>query len=148
MNAITTIRTGALLLSAVSLLTLNACDTAKTSAPASPAATSPAPASPAATSPGAAATVDGTPINDSRVDLMVKQGAAQGQADSPELRAKIIDNLAMQLLVSKEATKKGLDKATEVADQLELAREAILARAFIQEYLKTNPVTEQALTAE
>ena len=132
-------KTGALMLSTVSLLTLTACDVAKNNAPAKP-------ASPA--KPSVAATVNGTAISDSRVDLMLKQSAAQGQPVSPELRANIIDNLAMQMIVAKEATKKGLEKATDVADQLDLAKQSILARAFIQDYFKKNPVDEKALTAE
>jgi peptidyl-prolyl cis-trans isomerase C len=127
------LKTGVLVLSAVSMLVLSACDVAKSNAPAKS---------------GIAATVNGTAINDSRVDLMIKQSAAQGQPDSPELRAKIIDHLAMQLIVAKEATKKGLEKSPEVAEQLELARQSILASAFVQDYLKKNPVSDQMLAAE
>ncbi len=127
------LKTGVLVLSAVSMFALNGCDVAKSSAPAKP---------------GIAATVNGTAINDSRVDLMVKQSAAQGQPDSPELRAQIIEHLAMQMIVAKEATKKGLEKTPEVAEQLELTRQSILASAFVQDYLKKNPVSDQMLTAE
>jgi peptidyl-prolyl cis-trans isomerase C len=127
------LKTGVLILSAVSMLALNGCDVAKSNAPAKS---------------GIAVTVNGTAINDSRVDLMVKQSAAQGQPDSPELRAKIIEHLAMQLIVAKEATKKGLEKSPEVAEQLELTRQSILAGAFVQDYLKKNPVSDQMLAAE
>ncbi|MFD2271517.1 hypothetical protein ACFS07_11045 [Undibacterium arcticum] len=41
-----------------------------------------------------------------RVDLLVKQRSAQGQPDSPEARKAIIDHLALQLVISQEATKK------------------------------------------
>lgn len=133
------LRTGALIFSAVSLLTLNACDVGKNSAAAKP-------ATPA--KPGVAATVNGTAISDSRVDLMLKQSAAQGQPITPELRANVIENLAMQMIVAKEATKKGLEKTPDVADQLDLAKQSILARAFIQDYFKKNPVNDKSLTAE
>jgi peptidyl-prolyl cis-trans isomerase C len=127
------LRTGMVVFGAVSLLTLSACDMAKSSAPAKA---------------GVAATVNGTVIEDSRVNLMVKQAAAQGQADGPELRGKIIEHLALQMLVAKEATKKGLDKTADVAEQLEMARQSILASAFVQDYLKKNPVTDKVLAAE
>ena len=127
------LKTGLLIFSAVSLLTLNGCDIAKPNSSAKA---------------GVAATVNGTAISDSRVDLMLKQSAAQGQPDSPELRANIIENLAMQMIVAKEATKKGLDKSPDVAEQLEITRQSILARAFIQDYLKKNPVSDKMLTAE
>jgi peptidyl-prolyl cis-trans isomerase C len=139
MNVTTYLKSATMMLSAVSLLALTACDAAKTSAPAKP-------ATPA--KPGVAATVNGTSISDSRVDLMLQQSAAQGVPITPEMRDKVIENLALQLIVSKEATKKGLDKATEVADQLDLAKQSILARAYVQDYFKKNPIDEKTLTAE
>jgi peptidyl-prolyl cis-trans isomerase C len=95
-----------------------------------------------------AATVNGTSISQSRVDLMVKQGVAQGQADNADLRKEIVDHLAMQLLLSEEAIKKGLDKKPEVSDQLELVHQSILANAYVQDYLKSNPVSDEMLKAE
>lgn len=139
MNVTTYLKSATLLLGTVSLLTLTACDAAKTSAPAKP-------ATPA--KPGVAATVNGTSISDSRVDLMLQQSAAQGVPITPEMRDKVIENLALQLIVSKEATKKGLDKPAEVADQLDLAKQSILARAYVQDYFKKNPIDEKTLTAE
>ena len=94
-----------------------------------------------------AATVNGTAISESRVELMVKQQAAQGQADTPELRKGIIEHLAMQLLLSQEAIKKGLHKTPEVIDQVELTQQSILANAFVQDYVK-GPVTDDMLKAE
>ncbi len=95
-----------------------------------------------------AATVDGTGISESRVELLVKQQTAQGQPDSPELRQRIIDQLATQLLLAKEAAKKGLDKTPDVLDRLDLTQQSVLANAFIQDYLKNTPVSEDALKAE
>lgn len=105
----------------------------------------------AATTPAAdpvAATVNGTAIHTSTVDLMVKERTAQGQPDSPELRKAIIDNLVMQTLVANEASKKGLDKAPETARQVEMVKQSILANAFVTDYLKNNPVTDPMLKAE
>lgn len=95
-----------------------------------------------------AANVNGTPIYASTVDMMVKERTAQGQPDSPELRKAIIDNLAMQMLVAAEATKKGLDKAPETTRQLEMVRQSILASAFVQDYLKNSALTDAQLKAE
>ncbi|MES2323785.1 MAG: peptidylprolyl isomerase [Pseudomonadota bacterium] len=95
-----------------------------------------------------AANVNGTPIYASTVDMMVKERTAQGQPDSPELRKAIIDNLAMQMLVAAEATKKGLDKAPETTRQLEMVRQSILANAFVQDYLKNSALTDAQLKAE
>lgn len=127
------IKSRILLASAASLLTLSACN-----------ASEPA----KETSKGAvAATVNGTPISQNRVNLLMQQRGAQ-QADTPEARKAIIDQLAMQMLVSQEAVKKGLDKTDDVKDQMELTRQSILASAFVQDYMKNNPVSDDALKAE
>jgi peptidyl-prolyl cis-trans isomerase C len=96
----------------------------------------------------AAVTVNGVVIPTSMVDQMVKERTAQGQPDSPELRKAIIDNLTMQTLVAGEAVKKGLDKTPETTRQIEAVKTSILANAFVQDYLKNNPITDEALKAE
>ena len=71
-----------------------------------------------------------------------------GQPDSPETRKAIINQLAMQMLVSQEAIKKNLDKTPEVIDQINLTQQSILANAFVQDYIKNNPVSDDMLKAE
>jgi peptidyl-prolyl cis-trans isomerase C len=95
-----------------------------------------------------AATVNGTAITEYRVNMLAKQRAAQGRTDSPELRKEIIENLSMQLLVSQEAIKKGLDKTPETMDQIDFAQQSILANAFVQDYLKNSPATDDLLKVE
>lgn len=123
-----------LILSAASVMALCACN--PSSHPKNAAATT------------AAATVNGIVISESRVDLLLKQGAAQGQPDNPEMRKKIIDQLSLQLLISQEAIKKGMDKQSEVLDQIDLTRQSILANTFVQDYLKSNPVNDDMVKAE
>lgn len=94
-----------------------------------------------------AATVNGTAINESRVDVILKQQAAQGQPDTPELRKGIVEHLAMQMLLSQEAIKKGLHKTPEVMEQIELTQQSILANAFVQDYFKAS-VSDDLLNAE
>ncbi|MFZ6641906.1 peptidylprolyl isomerase [Undibacterium sp. TC4M20W] len=78
----------------------------------------------------------------------MQQQAAQGMPDSPEARKAIIDNLALQLLVAKEATNKGLDKTPEIANQIEMMRQSILANAFVRDYIKNTKFTDDELKAE
>ena len=47
--------------------------------------------------------VNGVAIPQSRVDAFAKMQAAQGQADSPELRARIRDYLVRQEVLAQEA---------------------------------------------
>ncbi len=131
-----------LIVSAVSMMTLCACnptDHSKTTDSSKAAAPSKS---------GVAATVNGTAISESRVDLLAKKNAAQGQPDTPESRKENIEQLSMQLLLSQEAIKQGLDKTPEVSDQIDLTKQAILANAFIQYYLKNTLVSDDMLKAE
>ena len=96
----------------------------------------------------AAAKVNGIAIPQSRVDAMVKDATSQGQADSPELRKGMLDRAINIELLSQEASKKGLDKQQEFQDQMELIRKQSLAGAFVQEYFKDHPISEDALKQE
>lgn len=95
-----------------------------------------------------AATVNGSPISKKQLDQIMQQQAMQGMPDNAETRKLVIDNLAMQLLVAQEAEKKGLDKTPEVKEQLDMARESILANSFVRDYVKNTPVADDALKAE
>lgn len=132
------IKSRILLASAALLLALSACNPAKDAA---------APAAEASKSP-TVATVNGTPITQHTVDMIVQQGAGSGRPDTPEARASIIDQLALQIVVAEEAVKKGLDKAPDVAGQIATLRQSVLARAYVQDYIKNNPVTDGMLKAE
>jgi peptidyl-prolyl cis-trans isomerase C len=131
------IKSRILLVSAFSLLSLSACNVDEHSKTAI-----------TPTAGNVAATVNGTPIGKDSVDHLVGQRIAMGQADSPETRKAIINQLAMQMLVSQEAIKKSLDKTPEVIDQIKLTQQSILANAFVQDYIKNNPVSDDILKAE
>ncbi len=94
------------------------------------------------------ATVNGVAIPKTRVDAVVRAQTAQGQKDSPELRAAIRDRLITLEMVAQEAARKGLGKTTDTVSQLELARTNILAQAFRADYVKNHPVSDDALKAE
>ena len=126
-----------LLVSAASLLALGACDSAKDSKPADQAAKGPA-----------VATVNGIAISQQTVDMIAKQGAGAGRPDTPESRKAIIDQLALQMVVADEAIKKGLDKTPEVAEQIEAMKQSILARAYVQDFIKNNAVTDDMMKSE
>jgi peptidyl-prolyl cis-trans isomerase C len=94
------------------------------------------------------ATVNGVAIPKSRVDAIVRAQEAQGQKDSPELRAAIRDRLITLEIVAQEATHKGMAKTADTLSQIELARINILAQAFRTDYVKNHPVSDDALKAE
>ncbi len=93
-------------------------------------------------------TVNKTPIPQTRIDLRLKVAAQQGQPDSPELRKAIRDDLINLEVISQEAVKKGLDKQPEVVQQIELTRQTALANAYVMDFVKNHPISEEALKQE
>ena len=88
-------------------------------------------------------------IPQERIDMRVKMVTAQqGQPDTPELRKAIREDLINVELMSQEALKKGLDKQPETIQQLELSRQGVLVGAFVQDYIKTHPVSDEAIAKE
>jgi len=131
------IRSGILLASAASLLVLAGCNAEKDAKSVAPASKEPI-----------AATVNGTPITQRTVDMVVKQGVGSGHPDTPESRKAIIDRLALQTVIAQEAVAKGLDKTPEVTEQIDTIKQTVLANAYVQDFIKTNPVTDDMLKAE
>ncbi len=101
-----------------------------------------------AQSSGAVAKVNGVTIPQSRLELMVKAGVAQGQTDGPEMRKALRENLIAEEILAQEATKKKLDKDPDVIAQLEIARQAVLVRAYQADYIKKNVVSDETLRKE
>lgn len=101
-----------------------------------------------AQSTGVMAKVNGVAIPQSRLELMVKASVAQGQQDGPELRKALRENLIAEEIIAQEAIKKKLDKDPEVIAQLEIARQAVLVRAFQANYIKNNVVSDDTLRKE
>ena len=124
---------GPVLASAVSLFALAAC--------------SPKPADQASKGP-AAATVNGTPISQRTVDMIAKQGASSAVRIRRKRAKAIIDQLALQMVVAEEAVKKGLDKTPEVTEQIDAIKQSVLANAYVQDFIKNNPVSDDMVKAE
>ncbi|OGS93578.1 MAG: peptidylprolyl isomerase [Gallionellales bacterium GWE2_58_10] len=95
-----------------------------------------------------AAMVNGISIPQTRIDLRVKAATAQGQADSPELRKAIREDMINLEVLVQEAARLGLDKNPDVVQQVELTRQQVLAGAFVQDYAKSHPVSEDQLKQE
>lgn len=94
------------------------------------------------------AKVNGVEIPQARLDMILKMRAAGKQPDNPEIRTALKDTLINQEVVAQEAMKKGLQKNPEVAAQLDLQRQETLVNAYVQDYMKANPVSEDAIKKE
>lgn len=96
---------------------------------------------------GAVATVNGVAIPQTLANAFVAEQQAQGAPDSPELKNAVREELIRRELLVQEAKKLGLDKKSEVAAQADLARQAILIRAFVQDYVKKRPISDDQVKA-
>jgi peptidyl-prolyl cis-trans isomerase C len=112
-------------------------------APAKKGASAPA----AAASGAAVATVNGKPIPASLVEQIVQAQKAQGQQDSPELRARIKDALIRQQVVVQEAEKEGYGMKPEVKAALDDAHQQILLGALQQNWVKSHTVSDADIKA-
>jgi peptidyl-prolyl cis-trans isomerase C len=132
-------KSGTLFFCAALLLAVGACNPVKNDSVATPAVS-------VAKEPPAA-TVNGTPISQRMVDLIAKRGVGAGRPDTPEARSTIIDQLTLQVVLSEEALKKGLDKSPEVAEQMAALKQSVLANAYVEDFIKNNPVSDEAVKA-
>jgi peptidyl-prolyl cis-trans isomerase C len=113
--------------------------------------------SPAFAEEKSAAVVNGTTISQEQVEKGVQQFLMQRGvqdinaipvAQLGELRKKMLTELIGRELMAQEAKKAGLDKTPDVSQQIEQAKQALLASAFVNNYIKTHPVTEAQLQTE
>jgi peptidyl-prolyl cis-trans isomerase C len=81
-------------------------------------------------------------------DFMLKQRLAQGQPDTPELRNAVRDELNTRELLLREAKKQGVDKVPTVKTEMDLASQTVVVRAYMADYLKSHPVSDEALHKE
>lgn len=92
--------------------------------------------------------VNGVLIPQARLDFLVKNATLQGQPDTPDLHNKVKDELVTREVLAQEAARKGMDKNPEVVTQIELQRQGVLINAFLQDYAKSQPITDEAMKKE
>jgi peptidyl-prolyl cis-trans isomerase C len=93
-------------------------------------------------------TVNGVPVSQNLANVFIAEQQAQGAPDTPELKNAVREELIRRELLVQEAKKAGLDKKPEIAAQVEAARQAYYVRAYVQDYLKKNPISEAELRAQ
>jgi peptidyl-prolyl cis-trans isomerase C len=106
---------------------------------------------PAATAAAPAATATKTgdiSISQTQLDLIVKERVAQGQADTPELRDFLRDELVNRELFIRAAKAKGLDRDAAMKTQMQVAADSILIRAYLNDYMGGNGISDDVLKKE
>lgn len=94
------------------------------------------------------ATVNGKAITQNDLDQFVKLLVTQGATDSPQLREQVKQEMINRQIFVQAAEKDGIAKQTAVQTEIALAREGILVRALMADYLAKNPITDKTIQDE
>lgn len=95
-----------------------------------------------------AATVNGKAITQQSLDQFVKLLVTQGATDSPQLREQVKQEMINRQIFVQAAEKEGIAKQPDVQTEIDLARQGILVRSLMANYLKAHPVTDAQVQAE
>ena len=136
------------MLVAVAVTTALCSGAAFAQAPAAPAQPAKPAAKAAAPAKAAAGSSDKQLYTQGQFDLLLKERLAQGGQDSPEVRTAVKDELNTRELLAREAKKEGLDKTADVKTQMDLAAQTVLVRAYVNDWVKKNPVPDAELHKE
>ncbi|WIM06149.1 MAG: peptidylprolyl isomerase [Candidatus Nitricoxidivorans perseverans] len=94
------------------------------------------------------AVVNGRAIPQARADALLAGQMAQGQPDTPKLHDAVREELVRREVLVQEAEKKGMDKKIEIQAQMMMARQGVLIGAYLQDYVKAHPVSDEAIKKE
>jgi len=94
------------------------------------------------------ATVNGQAITQKNYAQFIELLVAQGAPDTPQLREQVKEEMINRVIMVQAAEKAGINKNSAIETELELARQGILVRALMADYLEKNPVTDAVLAAE
>ncbi|MDQ8032461.1 MAG: peptidylprolyl isomerase [Bordetella sp.] len=94
------------------------------------------------------ATVNGKAISQKNLDEFVKLLVSQGATDSPQLREQVKQEMINRQVFVQAAEKQGIAKQADVQTEIELARQGILVRALMADYLAKHPVTDAQVQGE
>jgi peptidyl-prolyl cis-trans isomerase C len=93
-------------------------------------------------------TVNGKNIRQSQLIEAVRSNPNPEQANTPEGRRALLEELISRELVSQDAVKKKLDKTAQAQFQLQQARQSVLIDLAVADHFQKNPIDEAAMRAE
>lgn len=94
------------------------------------------------------AVVNNRPIKKTLEETWVKQLTQQGQQDSPELRARVKEELIRREVLMQEAARRGLAEKADVKFQIENQRQSVLIQALMRDEMQKQTLTDAQITAE
>mgnify|MGYP000900535450 FL=1 len=94
------------------------------------------------------AMVNGKGVPVARFEAMKAQVAKQGQAITPDVEAKIKEQLVLREIYAQEAERRGIAATKEYRDQMEFARQSVLIQTLFSDYDKKSSGSEADARAE
>lgn len=96
----------------------------------------------------AIAKVNGVSVPRARQDVVVQQQTQRGMPDNEQTRAMVREELINREIVAQEAQRTGVAKNPQVQMQIDMARQEVLVGAFINDWLRKNPVSDADVQKE
>ncbi|MCR4470142.1 peptidyl-prolyl cis-trans isomerase [Burkholderia sp. SCN-KJ] len=93
---------------------------------------------------GAVATVNGTPVTNAEVDVVLQ---ASRQPDTPQLRQAIKNQLIARVLIQQAAGKASYGSRPEVQAAMQLAKSTAKTQLFVRDNVKPEPVADAQVKA-
>lgn len=104
-------------------------------------------AAPAVSKEDAVASVNGTYISKKTLETLEKEITERSQGQSFP-KQQLLEELIQRELLIQQATAKQLDKSPELLERINTVKNSLLSQAALQDYLKSNPVTDEEIKAE
>lgn len=95
----------------------------------------------------AIADVNGTYISKKTLQTLENELAQRNQGQSYP-KEKLIEEIIHRELLVQDALKKQLDKSPEIIERLSNIRSSLLSQAALQDFVKSNPVTDEEIKTE
>lgn len=94
------------------------------------------------------AIVNGKPVPTERFETVKQQVERTGRQITPEIEARVKDQIITAEVFTQEAQKLGLEASANFRAQMELARQQILINELFADYQSKNTVTDAEIQAE
>ncbi|MGD0960378.1 MAG: peptidylprolyl isomerase [Methylomonas sp.] len=102
---------------------------------------------PAVTREEAVASVNGSYISKKTLDTLEKEISERSQGQTFP-KQQLLEELIQRELLIQQAVQKGLDKNPEIIERLATVKSSLLSQAALQDYLKSNPITDEEIKNE
>jgi len=94
------------------------------------------------------AMVNGKPVPKARVDTLMQQASRSGQPVTPELEARVREEVVLREIFAQEAERRGIAATPDYRSQMELLRQTLLIRELFADWQRKNPPTDLEIKAE